>query len=39
MKIKGFFAASSLLLHLCAPLARADGIVVPNTLATVDGVE
>lgn len=37
MKIKGFFAASSLLLLLCAPLARADGIVVPNTLATVEG--
>jgi hypothetical protein len=38
MKIKGFFAASSLLLLLCCdPLARADGIVVPNTLATVEG--
>jgi hypothetical protein len=37
MKITGFFAASSLLLLLCAPLARADGIVVPNTLATVEG--
>jgi hypothetical protein len=37
MKIKGFFAASSLVLLLCAPLARADGIVVPNTLATVEG--
>jgi hypothetical protein len=37
MKIEGFFAASSLLLLLCAPLARADGIVVPNTLATVEG--
>lgn len=37
MKIKGFFPASSLLLLLCAPLARADGIVVPNTLATVEG--
>ena len=37
MKIKGFFAASSLLVLLCAPLARADGIVVPNTLATVEG--
>jgi hypothetical protein len=37
MKVKRFFAASSLLLLLCAPLARADGIVVPNTLATVEG--
>jgi hypothetical protein len=37
MKIKGFCAASSLLLLLCAPLARADGIVIPNTLATVEG--
>ncbi len=37
MKIQGLFAASTLLLLLCAPLARADVIVVPNTLATVEG--
>ena len=36
MKIQGLFAASTLLLLLCAPLARADVIVVPNTLATVE---
>jgi hypothetical protein len=37
MKIQGLFAASSVLLLLCAPLARADVIVVPNTQATVEG--
>ena len=37
MKIEGFFAASSLLILLCAPSVRADAIVVPNTLATADG--
>jgi hypothetical protein len=37
MKFQGLFAASSLLLLLCAPLARADVVVVPNSLATVEG--
>ena len=37
MKIQSLFPVSGLLLLLCAPLARADGIVVPNTLATVEG--
>src|SRR5262245_60001681 len=37
MRIQGLFAASSLLLLLCSPLVYADVIVVPNTLATVEG--
>ena len=37
MKIEGLFAASGLFLLLCALLARANAIVVPNTLTTVEG--
>ena len=37
MKIQELFAASSLFLFLCAPLARANVIVVPNTQTTVEG--
>jgi len=37
MKLQGLFAASSLLMLLCAPLARADVVVVPNTLAAMEG--
>ena len=38
MKIQGLFAISSMLVLLCAPLARADAIVVPNTQATVEAM-
>ena len=37
MQIRGFLAASSLLMLLCAPWVRADAIVVPNTLVTAEG--
>jgi hypothetical protein len=37
MKIQGLFTAGSLLLVVCAPLARTNVIVVPNTLTTVEG--
>ena len=37
MRIPGLFAASSLFLLVSAPPVRADVIVVPSTLATVEG--
>jgi hypothetical protein len=37
MKIQGLFTTTGLLLLLCGPLARADAIVVPNTVATAEG--
>jgi hypothetical protein len=37
MKIQGLFTAGSLLLVVCAPLARANVIAVPNTVTTVEG--
>jgi len=37
MKIHGLFAVPSLLVVLCGPVALADIVVVPNTLATTEG--
>jgi len=37
MNVEGLFGRSSLLLLICASFAVADTVVVPNTLATVEG--
>ena len=37
MNVEGLFGRGSLLLLICASFAAADTVVVPNTLATVEG--